>query len=216
VGPLVPSIGHAIVGLAAARAYAPGPRLPRRTAATFTALAVLPDVDFLFRALAPHAGAAWLHRGASHSLAVAVLAGLLVAALGGRGRPRAAMALAAAATAASHGLLDTLTHGGPSVMLLWPWSTARLGAPFRLMPAAPLGLRLLSPGGLAVMGRELLVFSPLLAWLAWRWARGRAAKGLAPPGHPWAARTFGCRRPARALDPGTSRPVTTPRTKGST
>ena len=170
----MPSIGHAIVGLGAARAYATGRDVPWRTTATFVALATLPDLDVILRRLDAHLTDAGLHRGASHSLLASAAVALAVAALGGQGRSRLAMLLAAAATAASHPLLDLFTGGGAGVMLLWPWSEARLLAPVQLLPAAPIGPRLLSARGLAVGARELLLFSPLVAWLAWTWIRGRA------------------------------------------
>ena len=63
-------------------------------------------------------------------------------------------------------------------MLLWPLSSARWLAPVSLVAAAPMGLRLASGAGLAVVGRELLLFSPLLAYALWprRWLlRGRGS-----------------------------------------
>lgn len=163
----MPSVGHAILGLAAARAYAPSREVPWRTAATFLALALFPDLDVLLLRLHAHLGDAGLHRGASHALLVSAALGLAAAALGGQGRSRWAMLWAAVLTAASHPLADLFTGGGAGVMLAWPWSEARFLAPLRLLPAAPMGPRLLSARGLGVAARELLLFSPLLAWLAW-------------------------------------------------
>src|SRR5512138_2012271 len=108
----VPSVGHVVVGLAAARAYAPDARLRPAATAAFVALSLFPDVDVAARWLGAPAGSAWLHRGALHSAAAAAAAGLAVAlAAGGLGRSRRAMAIEGALVAASHGLLDTLTGG---------------------------------------------------------------------------------------------------------
>src|SRR5512138_1169777 len=163
----VPSVGHVVVGLAAARAYAPDARLRPAATAAFLALSLFPDLDVAARWLGAPAGSAWVHRGALHSLAIAAVAGLAAAlASGGLGRSRRAMAVAGALVAASHGLLDTLTGGGAGVMLLWPESAARLAA-WRLVPAAPMGLRLLSGRGAAVAARELLLFAPLVVYALW-------------------------------------------------
>jgi inner membrane protein len=165
----MPSLGHVAVGLAAGRLHAgsQGPRLA--PALAFTALATFPDLDFVSRAyLGAERGSVWAHRGAAHSLAVAVAAGVLSAlVLGGLGRSRLRAAVTGALVAASHGVLDTITRGGSGAMLLWPLSDARLLAPISLLPAAPMGLRVLSPAGLDVALRELLLFSPLLAYAAW-------------------------------------------------
>ncbi len=168
----VPSVGHVAVGLAAGRAYAVGGTSRRAVTATFVALATFPDADVAARCLGAAAGSEWLHRGALHSLAAAVAAGIAAAlAAGGLGRPRWAMAIAGALVAATHGLLDTLTRGSAGVMLLWPASAARLTA-WRLMPAAPIGVRIFSARGADVILGELLWFAPLLAYALW--PRGRA------------------------------------------
>lgn len=176
----MPSLGHVAVGLAAGRLHAgrDGPRL--RATLAFTALATFPDLDLFGRALGAPAGSAWLHRGALHSLAVALVAGLVAALLlGGLGRSRARFAVTAALVAASHGLLDTLTSGGRGAMLLWPASAERLLAPVAVVAAAPMGLRLATLRGLEVLWREAVLFSVLLAYAAWprRWwpARPRRA-----------------------------------------
>ncbi len=168
----MPTIGHLAVGLAAGRIHAgsDGPRL--RTTIVFTGLALLPDLDVLSLLLRPAADSAWRHRGASHSLLFAAAVALLVTAVvGGLGRSRPRMLVTAFVVAASHGLLDALTHGAAGPMLLWPFSTERLFAPVRLVPAAPLLPRLFTHRGLDVMLRELLLFAPLL--LYGLWPRGR-------------------------------------------
>ncbi|HEX9051516.1 MAG TPA: metal-dependent hydrolase [Anaeromyxobacter sp.] len=168
----MPSVGHVVVGLAAARGYAVDGASRRAVTATFVALSAFPDLDVAARCLGAAAGSEWLHRGALHSLAAAAAAGIAAAlAVGGLGRPRWAMAAAGALVAASHGLLDTLTGGGAGVMLLWPASAARLIA-WRLMPAAPIGVRIFSPRGAGVVLGELLRFAPLLVYALWPARRG--------------------------------------------
>jgi inner membrane protein len=164
----VPAFAHAAVGLAAARLHTgrSGPRLA--PAAAYVLLATVADADAWARALGAPRGSAWLHRGATHSLVFAVAAAAAVAiAAGGLGRSRVRTLLLGAATAATHGLLDTLTHGGAGVMLLWPWSTARLLAPWRPLAASPMLSRLLTPRGIEVLALEVVLCLPLL-WLALR------------------------------------------------
>lgn len=169
------SIGHVIVGIAAARLIAPlGSSLLDRIvlAGALSALALAPDADVIaFWLRIPYA-AEWGHRGASHSLLLAGVIGAACGLLLGRWTRRvAASVLLCVAVAASHGLLDALTDGGLGVALLWPWSLKRIFAPLRPLPVAPIGLRLLSPRGLQVIATEVLYFLPLLLWALWPWPR---------------------------------------------
>jgi inner membrane protein len=59
--------------------------------------------------------------------------------------------------AASHGVLDTFTNGGLGAALWWPFSEARVFAPWQVIEVSPLSLRrVFSAKGLAVMQSELL------------------------------------------------------------
>jgi inner membrane protein len=75
--------------------------------------------------------------------------------------------LLCAVVAISHGLLDTLTDGGLGIALLWPFSDARYFAPWRPIPVAPIGGRMLTRGGLRVVLVEAVQFAPLLVWAVW-------------------------------------------------
>lgn len=162
----MPSIGHIAVGLAAAR-WRDG-RLRAGRALAYGALALLPDVDAVgFRWGVPY-GSPFGHRGASHSLCAAAVVGLLAAAIArARGRRAAPDFVWTFAVVASHGLLDTLTDGGKGVALLWPWTTARFFAPWRPIPVAPIGLRMLSARGLRVAADEILIFLPFWVYAFW-------------------------------------------------
>jgi inner membrane protein len=167
----MPSFGHVAVGLAAGRFQAQdGPRL--RPMLVLTALATFPDLDVVAWSAGAAKHSVWLHRGALHSLAAAAVAALLGAVLLDRGRGFAAALLVCFATAASHGLLDTITHGGSGVMLLWPFSQERFLAPWHPLPASPMGSRLFSPRGLELMAGEAVLFAPLLVYALWP-RRGR-------------------------------------------
>lgn len=156
------SFGHVAVGLAAGALVAGGPGGSRRSLALacagFVALSLLPDLDVIaFRFGVPYE-APLGHRGASHALSVAVAIGGLVALW----RPK--VGLVAGLVVASHGLLDALTDGGRGVALLWPLSDERFFAPWRPIPVAPLGRRMLSARGIEVVLAEVLIFAPL--WIA--------------------------------------------------
>jgi inner membrane protein len=134
----------------------------------FSVLSMLPDVDVVGMALGVPYGAPWGHRGATHSLAMAVLIGAASSlAIRPARRPVIVTALLAVAVVASHGLLDAMTDGGRGVALLWPFSTRRIFLPWRPIPVAPIGVGILSREGLEVLLWEALVFLPLLAYALW-------------------------------------------------
>ena len=166
------SLGHVAVGIAAARAHAGGLGVARPSLSAyvaFAALALLPDADVLaFGFHVPYA-ATWGHRGAAHSLAIAAVVGLVVLVLRS---PRTGFY--AAAVVASHGLLDALTDGGLGVALPWPASHARYFAPWRPVPVAPIGARMLSARGLHVVLVEALASLPLTLYALWPSRRKRA------------------------------------------
>lgn len=142
----------------------------------FAAVAMLPDADVIAFMLRIPYSAPWGHRGASHSLLLALLVGLGIG--GGMGWLRGQLGrylVASVLVLASHGLLDTLTDGGLGVALLWPWSKVRFFAPVRPIPVAPIGLGMLSERGLSVLLTETLYFLPLL--LLALWPRTRAVRG---------------------------------------
>ncbi|MCP3100661.1 metal-dependent hydrolase [Myxococcus sp. K15C18031901] len=164
------SIGHVAVGMALGRYEANGASRWRLAGsmALLGLLALAPDADvvaFVFRI--PYA-APWGHRGASHSFAIAVAGALLVALVAWRLGARAKRwGLLAFLALASHGVLDSLTDGGLGAALLWPFSNARLFAPVRPLPVAPIGAGMLSPRGLYVTAVELLAFIPFWAYAFW-------------------------------------------------
>jgi len=175
------SIGHLAVGAAAARVSA-GRKPPWREMAAWSALSMLPDTDVVGFALGVPYSAPWGHRGATHSLIVAVCGGVL-AGLAARAIRRPALGTAAIASAvlASHGLLDTLTDGGLGAALLWPFDLTRYFAPWRPIPVAPIGLDFFSSEGLFVSLVELILFAPLLVYAlrARPIGRPRAAAAIA-------------------------------------
>lgn len=164
------SIGHVAIALAARRAHRRGAAPPRwswpASAAGWSALSLLPDVDVIAFALGIPYSAPWGHRGATHSLAFAAIVGMVayIAVRGARWERPARTALIVALVVASHGVADAFTDGGLGSALLWPFSDQRFFAPWTPIPVAPIGLGFLSATGLRVAVIELLLFAPLFAY----------------------------------------------------
>ena len=96
------------------------------------------------------------HRGATHSLAVALAVVVIVTLLAMAVRlPARRVAIGAFLAIGSHAILDSLTRG-PGVAWLWPFSSARFPT-FPILPMAPLD-HLLSTRGLVCSSRSILVF----------------------------------------------------------
>ena len=159
------SIGHIAVGMAAARAYRGGVEPRWSSMAWWSALSMLPDADVIGFSLGVEYGDPWGHRGATHSLTLAVGIAAAIGIAAPRFRlPRFRTFAIAAVVLASHGLLDTLTDGGLGCALLWPFDLTRYFAPWRPIPVAPIGLDFLSPSGLFVALTELVLFAPLIVF----------------------------------------------------
>ena len=105
----------------------------------------LPDLDVIGR----HFGVAyldhWGHRGLSHSVAAALVVGLILSHLcSERGAwRRTGWTLYFATLTSTHGLLDMLTNGGHGVAILGPWSHKRHFFPdlWRVIEVSPFSYR---------------------------------------------------------------------------
>ncbi|HVY36805.1 MAG TPA: metal-dependent hydrolase [Polyangia bacterium] len=181
------SFGHVAVGLLTGRlhggrdATARSRRCSWGTLLFFAALASLPDLDVALVALGAADGGAIGHRGASHSLGIALLVALLAAAGARRfGWPVLRTALAAGAAVASHTLLDLLGARGQGLAVLWPLSTHRFHSPWRVFPDAPRGMKLLSWHGIAELVLEFGLFLPVTLYALWPRITARV-RGEPPP-----------------------------------
>lgn len=156
----VPSpVGHALGGLAAAWRIAP--RRDRWAATFLSSIAIAPDLDLFVGT----------HRGASHSVGAAVIAGI-VAWITLRDRRWAA---AAALAWGSHVLLDWLsndTRPPLGVMALWPFTHAYYKAAVEIFP--PVSRRYWQSRfwlyNLRALVAELIILGPI-AWLVLRRSR---------------------------------------------
>ena len=161
----MPSLGHLAVGLAATRLIPKNAGKP--LVLLLLVLAVLPDLDVLGFGFGVPYASPFGHRGASHSLFVALLVGVLVfgvARFAGRRESCLRIALLATLVVALHGVADAFTDGGEGVALLWPWSEQRFFSPWRPLPVAPLGRAFLGARGFEVIVGELGFFLPFLAF----------------------------------------------------
>src|SRR5262245_3708338 len=164
------SIGHIAVGMAAARVQREGSvPLPSLSAmAYWSVIALLPDIDFIAFAFGIPYGAPFGHRGATHSLAFAAGAALVISLFSRADGPaRARLALTTALVVASHPLLDAMTNHGLGCAWLWPFDNTRFVMPWRIVPTLPSFDALWSPVALRIAASELLVFSPLVVFALW-------------------------------------------------
>src|SRR3954452_15490066 len=179
------SFGHVAVGMLTGRLHGGGGKDAGRTHAgsdgpskrrgcswvtlvLFAGLALLPDADVLLVSLGACDAGACAHRGASHSLPVAIALGLLSGLVPRPRRwPVLKTILATTTAVGSHALLDVLGAGGRGLPLLWPFSEARFISPVRIFPDAPRGLALLSWPGMTNVAIEFAVFLPVMVFSAW-------------------------------------------------
>jgi inner membrane protein len=165
----VASLGHIVVGVAAARLEVRDAARPRRSVLGpmlfWAALSFLPDADVVGFGLGVRYEDPWGHRGATHSLMFALALGVMIGALAPRFGYRALRTgVMATLVVASHALLDTLTDGGLGCALFWPFDQTRYFAPWTPLPVSPIGLGYLSPYGLYVAVTEMTLFAPLLIY----------------------------------------------------
>ncbi len=129
---------HALLPLAVAVAIAKRP-VPWSLVFVAAAAAAAPDVDGLSKhLLGVSPSSIYAHRGAAHSLFVALAVGLLAAPWHRRLGVNALTAgVVIAGAMASHGLLDMMTDRGQAVAYLWPISSIRLFADWRPIQSNP-------------------------------------------------------------------------------
>ena len=127
---------------------------------TWTAVcAILPDIDVIAFSFGIPYEAMLGHRGITHSIAFAVVTGLVAAKANSLGVGRWPLAVLwgwFAAVTASHGLLDALTNGGRGIAFFAPFSGHRYFFPWRPIQVSPIGVGFFSARGLRVLGSEAL------------------------------------------------------------
>jgi inner membrane protein len=159
------SVGHLFVGAAASR-YTIRPISGLRNlifAGLLTAIAIAPDLDLtVLPALGVPESLTLGHRGATHSLVVALAVTLIVTLLAKAARfPPRRVALGAFLAIGSHALLDSFTPG-PGVAWLWPFTPMRFPT-LPILPQPPLS-DFFGAYWTAMLFAEIIVFAPFLAY----------------------------------------------------
>lgn len=171
---------HAVAALALGKAYT-GRRMPWQFWALAAFCSILPDFDVAGFVFGVRYGDALGHRGFSHSLLFALMAGAAASWVFAREFPafrarRASLALFFAAATASHGLLDALTDGGLGVAFFSPFDTRRYFLPWRPIEVSPIGLGFFTRYGVSVLVTELRwVWLPSTLLIAAAWLCRRAS-----------------------------------------
>ena len=148
---------HAVVPLALGIGLGTGV-VSRRLLFAGAVAAVMPDFDVVAFKLGIAYADAFGHRGASHSLAFALLLGLLALGCAPALRTsRLAAFVFVTLSTLSHPVLDMFTDGGLGVAMWWPLASDRLFAPWRVIEVSPIGVtRFLTERGLAVLKSEFI------------------------------------------------------------
>lgn len=145
---------HAFVAIAAGAAWRDERRL-RRFWGIAAALSILPDLDVVGFAFGIRYEDFLGHRGFSHSIAFAMLAGAAVLPLFPERSWR--LWLFFTLVTASHGLLDAMTDGGLGIAFFSPFVTTRYFLPWRPIAVSPIGiLEFFSSWGVAALWTEVL------------------------------------------------------------
>jgi inner membrane protein len=157
------AFSHAAVALAVTGTWRT-PSVPTRVYGLSVLCSVLPDVDVLGFAIGIDYGDLWGHRGLTHSLAFALLVGVVVASGFRSASPGSPMwsllVMHFSLVTASHGLLDAMTNGGLGVAFFAPFDTTRYFFPWRPILVSPIGVE-------AFFSRY--GFQVLLSELMWIW-----------------------------------------------
>jgi inner membrane protein len=156
---------HIAVPIAAAVALG-SKRIPPSMLLAGMVAAVLPDFDGIAFKLGIHYGGIWGHRGFTHTLGFALVAGLIGMWLARYWKLPAWQGYAWIALCVfSHPLLDTLTNGGVAIPLYWPFSEQRFFSPWRPVEVSPVSFsRFFTHRGADVLLNEVqTIWLPLMA-----------------------------------------------------
>ena len=151
------AVSHAVVALALGACF-DRTRVPARALGAGAALAVVPDLDAIGFWLGVPTQSVFGHRGLTHSLAFAVVAGLAAAwALSGADHRRSGrrwLGIYFILVLTSHGLIDAMTNGGPGIAFFSPFSNSRCFFGFRPIQVSPIGIGVFNARGLRILATE--------------------------------------------------------------
>jgi inner membrane protein len=161
------AFSHVAIALALFKA-APAKTIDGRALGLGAFCTVMPDLDVAGFFIGIHYGDLWGHRGMTHSLFFAAVAGALFTAVFYRrrtGREKGFLFLYFFACTASHGILDALTNGGLGVAFFSPFDRTRYFFGFRPIAVSPIGIdRFFSAwGGRVILSELIWIWLPCLA-----------------------------------------------------
>jgi inner membrane protein len=131
--------------------------IPRRLLLADVAASMVPDLDVIGFKLGVAYADSMGHRGITHSLLFALIAGLVAYHLAPllKSPPRIAAVFVFMACV-SHGILDMFTNGGLGIAFFWPLSHERYFLPWHFIEVSPLTMdKVFSARGLVVFYSEL-------------------------------------------------------------
>ena len=139
----------------------PHGRVPMRFWILTVLCAMLPDIDVVSFAFGFRYDDMLGHRGLTHSLSFALIAGIVAAWIASRATAERQkvwmLTLYFFLVTASHGVLDAMTNGGRGIAFFSPFSNVRYFFPWRPIQVSPLSVSaFFGERGLAVFGSEIL------------------------------------------------------------
>src|SRR5438552_6669041 len=153
--PSIPT--HFLVGAALGQAAGARLRSDWRFWAAALVCSALPDVDVIGFGFGVRYGDLWGHRGMTHSILFAVVAGILAGSwFGGSWLEKIGQRVLFFLITASHGALDAMTNGGLGIAFFSPFDPTRYFLPWRPILVSPIGAAFFSSRGLAVIWSEAL------------------------------------------------------------
>jgi len=135
---------HAITGYAIRKVVGPQ-KAPWSLSFCAAVCAALPDIDVLGFKMGISYHDVWGHRGMTHSIAFALLIGVLVAFVLCKGKVKASpfirYALVLFLATLSHGIFDAMTSGGLGIAFFAPFDETRYFLPWRPIQVSPLSIQ---------------------------------------------------------------------------
>ena len=157
---------HAVVPIATGLGL--GQKVSKQVIILSAFCAMLPDIDTIgFKFGLPY-GAAWGHRGATHSIVFALAVALTAAVFAKKFNSHFYITYFMVFVATiSHGLLDMCTNGGLGVALYWPFSTQRLFFDFHPIQVSSIGItNFFTQRSFGILQSEFFwLVLPSIAWL---------------------------------------------------
>lgn len=153
---------HLVVAAALGQCAGPSARRDWRFWLIVGGCSALPDADILGFRYGIHYGDLWGHRGLTHSILFAAVAGIVGAImLGGSRREKLGKSLLLFGITCSHGVLDAMTNGGLGVAFFSPVNVHRYFLPWRPIEVSPLR----AGGFVSWRGVDILLNEIAVVWL---------------------------------------------------